>query len=114
VFAYFLKTPRHSTILPQKCRKGDEGDNCIHWCGVSQVKEDPKNLELWISFYPCDFRDDENLAPKLDVKVIMPQGWNPRMYLATLNKSIRKHSMIISLELIPIEGRSYAKVNKCS
>jgi hypothetical protein len=42
---------------------------------VFQVKEDPKYLELWISFYPRDTWDGENQPPKLDVKVIMPQGW---------------------------------------
>jgi hypothetical protein len=33
------------------------------------------------------------------------------MYLATLNKSIRRHS-ILSLESITLEGRIYATVNE--
>jgi hypothetical protein len=42
-------------------------------------------VELGITFY----LDDENQPPKLDVKVIMPEGWTPKMYVAALNKSIR-------------------------
>jgi len=38
----------------------------------------------------------------------MPQGWTPQMYLAAINISIRKRS-ILSLEVLPIEGRSYAE-----
>jgi hypothetical protein len=48
---------------------------------------------------------------KLDVKVVMPQGWTPKMYLADLNKSIRRHS-ILSLESITLEGQIYATVNE--
>jgi hypothetical protein len=41
--------------------------------------------------------------PKLDVKVVMPQGWTPKMYLAALYKPIRKH-LIVSLKSITIDG----------
>jgi hypothetical protein len=75
---------------------------------VSRVQEDPKYLELGISFYP---REVENQPPKLDLKVIMPQHWSPKMYLAALNKSIRKNS-ILSIESIAIDGRIYATINE--
>ena len=80
---------------------------------VSRVQEDPKYLELWISFYAGVTAADreENQPPKLDVKVVVPQGWTPKMYLTALNKSIRRHS-ILSLESITLEGRIYATVNK--
>jgi hypothetical protein len=80
---------------------------------VSRVQEDPKYLELWISFYAGVTAADreENQPPKLDVKMVVPQGWTPKMYLATLNKSIRRHS-ILSLESITLEGRIYATVNE--
>jgi hypothetical protein len=65
-------------------------------------------LELWISFYP---QDNENQPPKSEVKVIMPQDWTPKKYLAALNKSIRKN-LILSIESITIDGRIYATINK--
>jgi hypothetical protein len=69
-------------------------------------------VELGITFYPGDTgRDDKNRPPKLDLKVIMPEGWTPKMYVAALNKSIRRRS-IICLESIVIEGRIYATVNE--
>jgi hypothetical protein len=78
---------------------------------ISRVEENPKYLELWISLYPHDSGDGVNQSLKLDVKVIMPQGWTPKMYLGALNKSIRNHS-VLSLESIRIDGRSYATVNE--
>jgi hypothetical protein len=75
---------------------------------VSRVQEDPRYLELWISFYP---RDDENQPPKSDVKVIMPKDWTPKMYLSALNKSIKKFS-ILSIEAITIDGRIYTTINE--
>jgi hypothetical protein len=64
-------------------------------------------VELGITFYP----EDENQPPKFDVKVLMPAGWTPKMYVAALNKSIRRHS-ILSLESITINGRDYATMNE--
>jgi hypothetical protein len=78
---------------------------------ISRVKADPKFMELWISFYPSDCSHEANHNPKLDVQVIMPQGWTPKMYLAALNKSTKKHS-VVSLELVLIQGRSYATLNE--
>jgi hypothetical protein len=75
---------------------------------VSRVQEDPRYLELWISFYP---RDDKNQPPKSDVKVIMPKDWTPKMYLSALNKSIKKNS-ILSIESITIDGQIYATINE--
>jgi hypothetical protein len=51
------------------------------------------------------------MTPKLDVKVVMPTIWAPKMYVAALNKSIKRHS-ILSLESISIQGQSYATINK--
>jgi hypothetical protein len=81
---------------------------------VSILRDLPTYVELGISFYPSSGdqkRGDQNQAPKLDVTVIMPEGWTPKMYVAALNKSIKRHS-IISLELIAIDGRSYTTVNE--
>jgi hypothetical protein len=41
----------------------------------------------------------------------MPKTWAPKMYVATLNKSIKRHS-ILSLELISIQGKIYATINE--
>ncbi len=82
---------------------------------VSRVEEDPTYVELNLAFYPADTgdtrRDDKNKPPKLDVKFLMPSGWTPKMYVATLNKSLRQHS-ILCLESLTIQGRTYATVNK--
>jgi hypothetical protein len=79
---------------------------------VSRVEEDPTYVELDLTFYPAgDTRRDENEPPKLDVKVLMPSGWTPTMYVAALNKSIRRHS-ILCLESLTIQGRTYATVNE--
>lgn len=75
---------------------------------VCRVQEDPKYLELWISFYP---RDDANQPPKSDVKVIMPEDWTPKMYLSALDKSITKNS-ILSIESITVDGGTYATINE--
>jgi hypothetical protein len=54
-------------------------------------------VELGISFYP----DDENQPPKV-VKVIMPEGWTLKIYLAALNKSVRRHSILsYSIQVAP-------------
>jgi hypothetical protein len=74
---------------------------------VYRVKEDPNYLELSIAFYPSD----DNQPPKSDVRVIMPCSWTPKMYLSALNKSIRKHTIIL-LESIEIGGRFYCTINE--
>ncbi len=73
---------------------------------VSRVDENSTYVELGITFYP----HDENQAPKV-VKVVMPETWAPKMYLAALNKSIKRHS-IPSLESISIQGQIYATINE--
>jgi hypothetical protein len=78
---------------------------------ISCVEEDPSYLELWISFFSGECTNDVNHRSKVEVKVVMPQGWTPKMYLAALNKSTKKHS-VVSIELLRIEGRSYATVNE--
>ena len=82
---------------------------------VSRVEEDPTYVELDLAFYPADTgdtrQDEENKPPKLDVKVLMPSGWTPKMYVAALNKSMKRHS-IFCLESLTIQGRTYATVNE--
>jgi hypothetical protein len=73
---------------------------------VSQIDENPTYVELGITFYP----HDENQPPTV-VKVIMSETWAPKMYVAALNKSIKRHS-ILSLELISILGRTYTTINE--
>jgi hypothetical protein len=67
--------------------------------------------KMIISFYADVTQDDENQPPKFDLEVIMPQGWIPKMYLAALNKAVRRH-LILSLELIIIEGQIYATIKE--
>jgi hypothetical protein len=78
---------------------------------ISLIKEDPNFLELCVNCFPREFSNDVNHLPKLEVKVIMPQRWTPKMYLAALNKSTKKYS-VVSIELLCIEGQSYATVNE--
>ena len=78
---------------------------CTDW--VTQVEVNPNYLELSVTFYSYG----ESHSPKLDVKVIMPEGWTPKMYLSALNKSIRKNSLL-SLESICIDGRIYTTINE--
>jgi hypothetical protein len=59
-------------------------------------------VELGITFFHPE--DHENQPLKMDVNVIMPEGWTPKMYLAALNKSMKRH-LILSLESIAIDGR---------
>jgi hypothetical protein len=73
---------------------------------VSRIDENPSYVELGITFYP----QDDNKAPKV-VKVIMPETWAPKMYVAALNKSIKRHS-VLSLESISIQGQIYATINE--
>jgi hypothetical protein len=67
---------------------------------VSRVEDDPTYVELGITFHPDDH---ENQPLKMDVNVIMPKGWTPKMYLASLNKSMKRH-LILPLESITIDG----------
>jgi hypothetical protein len=76
---------------------------------VTRHQDNPSFVELGITFYSGD-PENENQTPKLDVKVIMPEGWPPKMYVAALNKSIRRHS-ILSLESYCNNGRIYSTVN---
>jgi hypothetical protein len=76
---------------------------------VSRAEDDPTYVELGITFFYPD--DHENQPLKMDANVIMPKGWTPKMYLAALKKSMKRHS-ILSLELITIDGQIYATVNK--
>jgi hypothetical protein len=74
---------------------------------LSRIEEDPTYLQLRISFYPAGDTGED----KLDVDVIMPQGWTPKMYLTALNQSIKRHS-ILSLESISFDGRIYTTINE--
>ncbi len=75
---------------------------------LSKVEHDPTYVELAITFHPDDH---EHQPLKMDVNVIMPEGWTPKMYLAALNKSMKRHS-VLSLESITIDGQIYATVNE--
>jgi hypothetical protein len=75
---------------------------------LSKVEHDPTYVELAITFHPDDH---EHQPLKMDVNVIMPTGWTPKMYLAALNKSMKRHS-VLSLESITIDGQIYATVNE--
>jgi hypothetical protein len=48
---------------------------------ISKVEHDPTYVELAITFHPDDH---EHQPLKMDVNVIMPEGWTPKMYLAAL------------------------------
>ncbi len=73
---------------------------------ISRVDENSTYVELGITFYP----HDENQAPKV-VKVVMPETWAPKMYLAALNKSTKRH-LILSIELMSLQGRTYTTINE--
>jgi hypothetical protein len=70
---------------------------------LSQV-EDPRNVELLVSFYSPPEEDANNF------EVIMPRTWTPKMYLGVLNQSIRKNSLL-TLESINVSGRNYTTMN---
>jgi hypothetical protein len=75
---------------------------------LSQVEEDPRYVELHISFYsPPEDQD----AKKTDFKVVMPQTWSPKMFLGALNQSIRTNRLL-SLESIVLSGRNYTTINE--
>lgn len=76
---------------------------------VTRHQDNPSFVELGITFY-SGLPENKNQPLKLDVKVIMPEGWSPKMYVAALNKSIRRHS-ILSLESYCNNGRIYSTVN---
>lgn len=47
---------------------------------------------------------------KISFFLVMPSTWSPRMYLACLNSSIRKYS-VLAVETVVIKGRYYLSVN---
>jgi hypothetical protein len=62
---------------------------------ISQV-EDPRYVELLVSFYSPPEEDANNLI-KNNFKVIMPRTWTPKMYLGALHQSIRTN-LLVTLE----------------
>ena len=78
---------------------------------LSEVKEDPRYLELQISFYSPAPEDNSKIFEKKDFKVIMPRSWSPKMYLGALYQSIRTNSLL-SLESMNISGRNYTTMNE--
>jgi hypothetical protein len=97
--AFLIKGPLPSTIC-QKWTEGDACHDCLHRSIASTY------VELRITFYP----HDEKQAPKV-VKVVMPKTWAPKMCLAALNKSIKRH-LILSLESMSLQGRTYTTINE--
>ena len=47
---------------------------------------------------------------KISFFLVMPSTWSPRMYLACLNSSIRKYS-VLAVETVVIKGRYYLSLN---
>ena len=73
------------------------------------VVEDPRYLELTVSFYPRVV--EYNNPSKLTYKLIMPKGWTPRMYLGALNRSIVNNG-VLSLESVTLNRRNYVTTNE--
>ncbi len=78
---------------------------------LSEVKEDPRYLELQISFYSPAPEDNSKIFKKKDFKVIMPRSWSPKMYLGALYQSIRTNSLL-TLKSMNISGQNYTTINK--
>jgi hypothetical protein len=76
---------------------------------LSQV-EDPRYVELSVSFYSPP-EEDANNFERNNFKVIMPTSWTPKMYLGSLNQSIRTNSLL-TLESINCSGRNYTTMNE--
>ena len=70
---------------------------------LSEVKDDPRYVELLVGFYSPPPEDDTNDFKKSEFKVVMPRSWTPKMYLGALYQSITTNS-IVTLESISISG----------
>ena len=77
---------------------------------MSQV-EDPRYVELLVSFYSSPPEEESNFCIQIDFKVIMPSTWTPKMYLGALHQSIRTNTLL-TLESIEVSGRNYTTMNK--
>jgi hypothetical protein len=77
---------------------------------VSAV-EDPRYVELMVSFNTRAINYKNPCTKKLTYKLIMPKDWTPRMYLGALNWSIIKNSLV-SIESVALDSRSYTTTNE--
>jgi hypothetical protein len=75
---------------------------------LSEVEEDPRFVELLVSFYSPASEGD---FFKSEFQVVMPRSWTPKIYLGALHQSIRTNS-ILTLESISISGRNYTTMNE--
>jgi hypothetical protein len=73
--------------------------------------EDPRYVELMVSFYTRAVNYKNPSSKKLTYKLIMPKDWTPRMYLGALNRSIMNNA-VLSLESAALDRRSYATTNE--
>ncbi len=79
--------------------------------GLSKVEEDPRYVELLVSFYLPAPEDATNNFEKKDFKVIMLRSWTPKIYLGALYQSITSNSLL-TLESIIISGHNYTTMNE--
>ena len=75
---------------------------------LSKVEEDPRFVELLVSFYSPASEGD---FFKSEFQVVMPRSWTPKIYLGALHQSIRTNS-ILTLKSISISGQNYTTMNK--
>ncbi len=75
---------------------------------LSEVEEDPRFVELLVSFYSPASEGD---FFKSEFQVVMPRSWTPKIYLGALHQSIRTNS-ILTLKSISISGQNYTTMNK--
>jgi hypothetical protein len=75
---------------------------------LSEVEEDPRFVELLVSFYSPAPEGD---FFKSEFQVVMPRSWTPKIYLGALHQSITTNSML-TLESISISGRNYTTMNE--
>jgi hypothetical protein len=73
--------------------------------------EDPRYVELLVSFYSPPTKEDYKSYIKNNFKVIMPSTWTPKMYLGALHHSIRKN-LLLTVESIEVSGRNYTTMNE--
>jgi hypothetical protein len=77
---------------------------------LPEVEEDPRHVELLVSFYLPALDHDTNNFEKRDFKVTMPRSWTLKMYVGALYQSITTNSLL-TLESINISRRNYTTMN---
>jgi hypothetical protein len=77
---------------------------------VRKPVDDPRFIELSVSFYPQEDAGNIIALQKIHHDVIVPASWTPKMYLGALSLSLSRHP-VISLSLISINGKKYKSLN---